>query len=257
MPNHRGRHWLARNLDSLFTSFQVKTQSDLILDIFLSSSMDLSYFNANENESHSKILDIIENLTEGDVFIDIGANIGFFSLLASKKIGESGRVYCFEPSPREFNRLFKNIQLNKRSNLLPYNIALSDYMGESQFSVSESHTGLNSLSTIHGANNILVPVCPGDLLMSQLKMNTRKVIKIDVEGAEFFVLSGIKKILAQEGIEAVIVEITPKLLGHFNHTKEMIYELMSDFGFHSTVNSDEWQYDEIFIKPSDEISEAI
>ena len=204
MPNHRGRHWLARNLDGLFTSFRVKTQSDLILDIFLSSSMDLSYFNANENESHSKVLDIIENLAEGDVFIDIGANIGFFSLLASKKIGESGRVYCFEPSPREFNRLLKNIQLNKRSNLLPYNIALSDYMGESQFSVSESHTGLNSLSTIDGANNILVPVCPEDLLMSQLKMNTRKVIKIDVEGAEFLYYQASKKFLLKKELKLLL-----------------------------------------------------
>ena len=246
MPNHKGRYRFAKILDYIFNSFELRTPSGPILEIFLSSSMDLSYYNTDVNISHLNILKIIHSIQEGDLFIDIGANIGFYAILASKFVGRSGRAICFEPSPREFRRLLKNVELNKVTNLLPYNIALSDYVGESKFVIAESHTGLNFLSNNSQKNCVLVPVCTGDSLLQYLKKETKKIIKIDVEGAEYFVISGMKNLLKTQNIEVVIVEITPEFLARFGHTKDMVYELMTECGFTPTIQSTAWQYDEIF-----------
>ncbi|MBO3460286.1 FkbM family methyltransferase [Aetokthonos hydrillicola Thurmond2011] len=249
MPNHRGKYRVAKTLDNLFNSFELKTPFGPILDIFLSSSMDLSYYE-ELNISHKNILEIIKQIPQGSIFIDIGANIGFYSIFAATIVGESGRVLCFEPSPREFRRLLKNIQLNHSINLLPYNIALSDYVGESKFFIAESHTGLNSCSPeIKDKKTcISVPVCTGDILLQSLDSNTKKLIKIDVEGLEFSVLSGMVNILRQRNILAVVVEITPTFLANFGHTKDMIYTLMMEHGFTPTISSSDWQYDEVFIR---------
>ena len=254
MPDHRGRHRMAKVLDSLFSSFKLKTPSGIVLDVFLSSSMDLSYYKDSFGSSHDKILEVIEQLTDGDIFIDIGANIGFFSILASLKVGENGRVICFEPSFREFSRLLKNIQLNNCKNLLPYNVALANRIGESQLFIEESHTGLNFLMDIANKDDsnknpasVLVPVLTGDLLLQNLNRHAKKVIKIDVEGAEFEVISGMRSFLQQDNIATVVIEITPKFLARFGHTKQMIYTLMTDCGFKPTVESTEWQYDEFFV----------
>ena len=250
MPNHKGRYRVAKILDNWFKSFKVKTPSGPILEVFLSSSMDLSYYYAKSNNSHQKILEVMQKIEQGDIFIDIGANIGFYALLAAKIVGKSGRVLSFEPSPREFRRLLKNIELNHSNNLIPYNVALSDYVGESKFFIAQSHTGLNSLSNEVKDNQscISVPVYTGDMLLEYLDKNINKIIKIDVEGAEFCVLSGMKSFLKIHNIKSVIVEITPDFLSNFGHNKDMIYTLMQECGFTPTVQSTEWQYDEVFIR---------
>lgn len=250
MPNHRGRQKIAQLLDSSLKNIVLKTPSDLLLQIYLSSSMDLSYFAENNRNSHKGILDIIHQLDDGDIFIDIGANIGYFSVLASRLVGKTGRVLAFEPSFREFKRLLTNIQLNNLSNVLPYNIALSDYIGDCQLSINQSHTGINFLSDLknHDSSQILVPVFTGDLILQNFQVKRNCIIKVDVEGAEYAVLNGMKSFLKKQMIKTVVVEITPKFLKRFGHTKQMLYSLMSDLGFSSTKNLSEWQYDEIFIR---------
>jgi Methyltransferase FkbM domain len=73
-------------------------------------------------------------------------------------------------------------------------------------------------------------------------------VKIDVEGAEYAVLSGMKSFLKKNNLKTVIVEITPKFLKRFNHNKDGIYALMEECGFQATVHSSDWQYDEVFIR---------
>ena len=254
MPNHRGRHRIAKTLDKIFNSFEVEDSLGQKLEIYLSSSMDLSYFGKEGVKSHSPILKAVETLTEGDVFIDVGANIGFFSLYASRLIGESGRVLSFEPSQREFRRLLSNIESNKRSNILPYNLALSDKVGDAYFSISrKSHTGINSLNkrTSRTDHTAIVPTCKGDLFINPfIEKADNCVIKVDVEGAEFLALSGMSSCLKSKNISLVVVEITPDFLSQFNHAKQDIYELMEDCGFVPTMVSShsEWQYDEVFVR---------
>lgn len=251
-PNHRGRHRISKILDGIFGSFIVRSPLGQLLEIYLSSSMDLSFLTREGIESHGKTLESLRSLKEGDIFIDIGANIGFFSLFASQLVGESGRILAFEPSHREFIRFLSNIKHNSAKNILPYNIALSDRMGESKLYIySNSHTGINSLkrSDCQNLSYSLVPTASGEsLLMPFLPKHSSCMIKIDVEGAEFLVLSGIRQCLLSESVKYVVVEITPKFLAEFGHTKDDIYNLMTEIGFSPALNSQDWQYDEVFLR---------
>jgi tRNA G37 N-methylase Trm5 len=65
-------------------------------------------------------------LRQGDVFVDVGANIGLFSLVAARHVGQSGKVYAFEPTANIYDRLCENVQLNQFNNILCFQLALSD-----------------------------------------------------------------------------------------------------------------------------------
>lgn len=73
-----------------------------------------------------------ERLKPGDVFVDVGANIGYFSLLASKLVGPGGRVVAIEASPEVFDLLRRNLELNKAHNVRAVNVAISDREGSLQ-----------------------------------------------------------------------------------------------------------------------------
>ena len=246
-PNFIGIHRIARILDYLFGPFKIKINETIMINILLSSPMDTSYSEILST-AHKPIISIIKKLKHDDIFVDIGANIGFFSLIASSCIGEGGRVYSFEPSQREFIRLLSNIELNNTNNIFPFPLALSDKSGEVMLEIEPFHTGMNSIAEKFNISKKyrLVQASTADEILAQLISKKIKIIKIDVEGAEFKVLSGMRKILNEKLAEIVIVEITPKFLFNFGDTKEMIYELMKQQGYRAQINSNEWQYDEIF-----------
>lgn len=92
-------------------------------------------------------------LKDGDVFIDIGSNIGLFSLIASNLVGRNGKVISFEPSPKTFKRLEENIELNELQNVKLNNIGLSDKKGTLKLHVSENgHDAWDTFAT--DINNI-------------------------------------------------------------------------------------------------------
>lgn len=242
-PVERGKDFISRLLNKLFGSFIVKVDNGIILEVFINSSMDLSYI--EDKGSTSKMESQIANLKEGDVFVDVGANIGYFSIIASQKVGKSGKVYSFEPSRREYVRLLKNIDLNKASNIVPFNVALSNSNKELEFWVAEGHTGLNRIAVenLSGGSNISVPAFRMDYILDIEKID---LLKIDVEGAEYLVLDGMSEIFKKCSLKILVIEITQIFLEKYGHSKKMIYDLMEKNGFSAKINSDEWQYDEFF-----------
>jgi len=76
-------------------------------------------------------------LRPGDVFVDVGANIGLFSVTAANRVGDTGKVYAFEPAAKTFHRLSENININNLRNIQPFQLALSNEPGESYFYISE------------------------------------------------------------------------------------------------------------------------
>lgn len=87
---------------------------------------------------------LIDNLKKDDTFIDVGANNGYFSLLASTLVGKKGRVFAFEPNPRAINKLKKSIKLNKFKNIKAFNIALGSRNTIKKLYLSTIEDGLNS-----------------------------------------------------------------------------------------------------------------
>mgnify|MGYP005841533179 CR=1 FL=1 len=252
-PNYRGKFFLAKFLDRLFTSFKANTAYGVKLNIFLSSSMDMSYCEAIATNPHHHIVELLNQLEPGDLFCDIGANIGFFSLIAAQRLGKEGLVICFEPSAREFTRLVQNLDDNHVENVVFFNTALSDQVGVARFLTAKTHTGLNFLGD--GADSdefdsCLIPTVPGDLLLEPLfaQRTGKAIVKIDVEGAEYQVISGMEQFLANPRVHTVVVEVTPKFLARFGHTREQLYTKMASLGFQPTVESTAWQYDQIFVR---------
>ena len=86
-----------------------------------------------------------EIIKPGMDVVDIGANIGYFTLLMAKLTGDNGRVYAFEPEDKNFESLIRNIGLNGFKNIVPYRFALSDESGEAKLYISEYESGEHSM----------------------------------------------------------------------------------------------------------------
>jgi len=253
-PISRGKNFIARLLTKIFGSFIVKTKEGNFIEVFLDSQMDCSYFNLRF-KINNIILAEINNLKESDNFLDIGANIGYYSLIASKKIGNYGRVYSFEPSNREFKRLLKNIELNNCSNIIPTNIALSNSNSEIDFSIAQGHTGLNSIIIEDMSVKKISQVVKTMSLDNYFNSENKKfnLVKIDVEGAELLVLEGMKSILKDRRVSKIIIEITPRFFRCFGYKKEDIYSYLCSYDFEPLFNNDLEQYDELFVLNSSSI----
>lgn len=163
----------------------------------------------NSNYELNNINFINNNLEEGMVVVDVGAHIGLLSVIISQKIGNTGKVYSFEPTPSTFSILKKTIKINKKGNtIIPINKAVSHKSGIADFYVTDiaAHNS-NSLSNNHrnygNEHKIEVGLTSIDELKTEFNIPKIHMIKIDAEGAELSVLKG--------SIEA-IEEFRPKII---------------------------------------------
>jgi FkbM family methyltransferase len=134
-------------------------------------------------------------LRPGDVFVDVGANIGYYTLLASQLVGADGRVFAVEASPSIFRRLEYNIAMNGCGNVCCLNAAAADSPGELPFYLSATHN-LGHSTTVrqladreHMRLEARVPADTLEALIGPENLRGARLIKIDVEGAEHTVLA--------------------------------------------------------------------
>lgn len=139
----------------------------------------------------SKRLAFEREIQPSAVVYDIGANVGYFSLLAGVLVGEKGQVIAFEPLPRNVSYLRKHISLNKLGNIHVFEAAVSDHDGEATFDLGPS-TAMGHISKKGG---IKVPLVSLDSLIASSELRPPDYMKIDVEGAEFEVLRGAKRLI--------------------------------------------------------------
>src|SRR5262249_35927794 len=137
-------------------------------------------------------------LREGDIFIDIGANMGIFTLLGAQCVGKTGKVISVEPSTRDYSLLHKNIEDNELSNVIAVKLALSDYVGTAELKIAEDkHRGHNTLggfiydTVLLGTETVEVETLPG--LLAKLHVHKVDLIKLDTEGAEYNILNASKE----------------------------------------------------------------
>ncbi len=136
---------------------------------------------------------IFENLVkEGNIVFDIGANVGFYTLLASVLVGLEGKVFAFEPVPKNLFYLKEHLRINHITNVTVIEAAVSDSRGTALFDKGPS----SSMGHISPNGVLKVKTVSLDELISQEKIPAPHYMKIDVEGAEMLVLSGAKSILA-------------------------------------------------------------
>jgi FkbM family methyltransferase len=129
-------------------------------------------------------------LDPGQTFIDCGANIGIWTLVASSAVGRTGEVYAFEPNPHTFDKLSSNVKLSERKPTL-YNRALGNVNAELRFECNKSHN-ISRIVSEDGDNIIQVPVATLDSIFAGKHIDG---MKIDVEGFEMNVLRGGENVL--------------------------------------------------------------
>jgi FkbM family methyltransferase len=150
-------------------------------------------------------------LRAGMTALDIGAHHGLYTLLASKLVGPNGRVFAFEPSPRERRALRWNVGLNRCKNVVIEGLALGNEDGEGSLYVVDGHeTGCNSLrppALPGGASPVAVRVSSLDQWLGMHKVKTVDFIKLDVEGGELSVLRGAQRLLESAPRPVVLAEL--------------------------------------------------
>ncbi|MFN8571780.1 MAG: FkbM family methyltransferase [Gemmatimonadaceae bacterium] len=156
-------------------------------------------------------------LTTGDTFIDIGAHVGYFSMLASALVGDTGRVYAFEPERSNYDHLVEHMGLNNAGNVTPVHMAVGAVPAVADFFVNADNDGGHALwevgrhpfneRTRQAPTTRKVPVTSLDYYFANTDVRNLKAIKIDAEGAEFAILIGARNLLARQPVPFIVAEI--------------------------------------------------
>ena len=177
---------------------------------------------------------IMDNLKEGDVFWDVGANVGAYSLLAAKIQSADVNVIAFEPYIPTFAHLWDNIVLNNCSNrITPICCALSDHTNIDFLGVSDPRAGSSEHVVGDATLKLTQPslAIKGDDASRLFGLPQPTLLKIDVDGYEVNLLNGMTKILKKPSLRAVIIE------AERGKTEEPVFALMTDSGFQRVSDS--------------------
>jgi len=156
--------------------------------------------------------DITKILTDqvkpGMTFVDIGANFGYYSLMASKLVRRHGKVYAFEPEPHNYSILSKNVHINNCKNIVLLQKAVSNTIGRVKLFKDEVNLGAPSFSQLNIDKKdgfVYVETVDLDSYFKDLHVD---FIKMDAQGAEGFIIDGAEKIL--KGELQIIMEFWPR-----------------------------------------------
>jgi FkbM family methyltransferase len=180
-------------------------------------------------------------LQPGDTFVDIGAHVGYFSMLASAMVGPEGAVYSFEPEPRNYAHLLDHIDANSATNVRPMHMAVGAKPSIAEFFVNSDNDGGHALwevgrhpfneRTRSAPQSRKVFVTTLDQLFEGRDMRSLKAIKIDAEGAEFAILVGARELLRRHRVPFIIAEINRFGLESMGVTEQHLRVMMTDIGY--------------------------
>jgi FkbM family methyltransferase len=150
---------------------------------------------------HDEQVWLSEHLKSGETFYDVGANIGFFTLLGARLVGESGAVVAFEPLPENVRQLERNVMLNQLANVRIVAEAVADVASEERtFWLGANAEARNAGRLVDGdseGQTVRVPVTTIDAAMATNGLRPPSLMKIDVEGEEIAVLRGAVQTLSR------------------------------------------------------------
>lgn len=157
--------------------------------------------------------------------LDIGANIGETTLAFSKLTGEKGKVYAFEPDPDTYEKLERHVALNHCSNVQLINAGLGSSEAEVILESNENNSGGNRISSAKGIKGKKIHIITLDEFVKNKKLKLIHLIKIDVEGYEFFVLKGAEKTI--ENLKPVLfIEVVDDFLKNQGSSAEELVSFL-------------------------------
>ena len=169
-------------------------------------------------------------LKAGMTFVDLGANIGYYTLLASRLVGPCGIVYAFEPDALMFDYLTRNIATNRCRNVIATDVAVTDRNGTAAFVSSESVRGWIAVVPT-GVRTSLVRTVTLDAFLAARGWPPVHLIKLDVEGSEKFVLEGMREVCARNPGLQLIMEYNLSTMHRAGVTPEVLGKTLGALGF--------------------------
>lgn len=176
-----------------------------------------------------------EFLRPGMTVFDLGANIGYYSALASRRVGPDGRVCAFEPDPANLALLQRNLQANGCRNVTVYPYAVSDRLGYAELFLDEASPSAHSIALAPPAvtaTRRVVTVALDGLFPVEVCPN---LVKMDIEGAEFAALRGMPRMLADRRLKVVVLECLPAILARMGLRREELAGLLESAGFETSA----------------------
>lgn len=174
---------------------------------------------------------IMRTLTPGDVVIDVGANVGYFSCLMGLLVGKTGKVMAFEPNDENLSGLKRNIAINQLDNIIIINKPASNNKEIMKFYNNDDSGGHALWDSVGKADYIEMETTT---LNEEFKKNVLappKLIKIDTEGADHLVLEGASELLKDRKVPYIIAEVLPQGLTRFGSSQMEMRRFMKDFGY--------------------------
>lgn len=228
--------WDRYRVAGLQRPVRVRWHDGLRLDLVLGNDQSRCLYVGGSYEPN-ELAFLARVLRPGMQVVDVGANEGFYTVFAARRVAPGGRVLAFEPSPRERSRLERNVRINRLANVQVLPLALGARPGRAVLRVANpEHNGQNSLGafayeSVSLAGEVNVEVRTLDEVAAGTRVD---LVKIDVEGAELAVLEGAERVLREER-PLVQLEIfdaalrgqgagAPALLAH---VKDRRYELLA------------------------------
>jgi FkbM family methyltransferase len=193
------------------------------------NSDDIGFFILGEYEPEvSKVF--LDSIDIGDTVIDIGAHIGYYTLLAARKVGPKGKVVAFEPEPNNFHLLSLNIKLNHYDNVIPIEKAVSNEESTVKLYLGGSSTNsvIKNYNISQNSNFITIKAINLDKFKGFGKI---RLIKMDIEGAELLALKGMLELIDKNEDLIIISEFNPSLLSQSGYSTKEYISLLNDCGF--------------------------
>jgi FkbM family methyltransferase len=170
-----------------------------------------------------------QRLKEGSIYVDAGANIGTYTVRASPLVGQTGKVIAIEAHPRTYQYLQKNIETNNLKNVEPVPVALGAEHGSIEMAYTDANAGETHVA-VGKEKSVSVPVRTLDTVLAELRVTHVDYIKIDVEGFEYSLLQGAKKIIAASENVVIQTELEEKHANRYGHSVREIIEFLKSFG---------------------------
>lgn len=187
-------------------------------------SLELS-INPEYEPEETAIIKLVVNL--GDVVVDIGSHIGYYTLLLSGLVGSTGKVYAFEPDPKNYSLLRMNVDINGIKNVVTVNKAITDRKGlVSLYPGAESQ---NPSLAGKGEPTVVYGTTLDDYFVGL--ENKIDLIKMDIEGGEYSAVLGMNSVIEKNPDLILITELYPEALSKFGVSESEYLSLLKSNGF--------------------------
>lgn len=171
-----------------------------------------------------------KQIKEGDTVLDIGANIGYFTLIAAKIAGDKGKVYAFEPEKTNFSVLKKNVEINKYKNIVLIQKAVSNKNGKTSFYLDKKDLGKHSLFNLDKGERIEIEIVKLDDYFKDYKGKI-DFIKMDIQGAEWLAIDGMSSLLKKNSNIKIYTELDPESLIKSGIKPQDYMKMLTNLGF--------------------------